>query len=100
MQITKAPVLSRRKHCAFTTERNNCSVVFEETVRIRFGSHRTKLVATLYGQSVQFAFATLRYSTTVPQELGMHILIKIVIVKSNTTCGYFVAKELYSHSVP
>ena len=29
----------------------------------------------------------------------LYAIIKIGTVKSNTTCGYFIAKEFYSHSV-
>jgi len=35
---------------------------------------------------------------TKPKECG-GLIIKIGRVKSNTTCGYFIAKELYSHSL-
>jgi len=30
----------------------------------------------------------------------MHTIINVGTIKSNTTSGYFIAKELYSYSVP
>jgi hypothetical protein len=63
--------MSRRKHCAFTADRTDWSVLFEETVRVRFDGHGTKLI-TLCGQNLQCVFAILR-GTTLPPELRMGI---------------------------